>query len=331
MLYFTDLVQYYYLSTVFKDMNIFKRLAARISSAWAFDGLIQAIKDHNEREISWYLPLCSASDKTEALNFCIQDFQVNMFEKLFSRVQSTQQTLNLAAHNAAMGHLGFFEQILPAIGEEDKVQALQSLIRWADDSFVQATNRWKPSFDLFMKHGIDQNCILEEAVKLNNGAVFEYLFDNTQPNNYENLTFHFDLYQDKRIVDALIPYASPTKIEHLLDQAAWIGHTQYIRQLASVCDDHSRALAKVIAGSAQTYSKDLHIFEQHAQLLYPKSDPVKTLEHLYTDHEDFMDSTQSFDNILLKELHENIEVSHQRAVLSNAVGESTVVAPRRKM
>ena len=312
-------------------MNIFKHLAARVSPAWAFDGLIQAIVDHNQREISWYLPLCSPHDQTESLNYCISEYNTHMFELLFPRVPSTLQTLNLAARQAAMGHLVFLEHILPAVSDDHKMHALRSLIRWVDDSFVKVESKWKPSINLFLSHGIDCNCVLEEAVKLNSAHVFEYLFDPTQTHNYENLTRHLDFYQDKCIVDTLIPYAAPFEIEHLLSQASWVGHGQYIRQLSSLCDDHSRALAQVIAGSAQTYSKDLHAYQQHAQMLYPKSNLNKTLECLYTDHEEFMENPQSFYNILLKDLHENIEVSRQRAVLENAVGESTAAAPRRKM
>lgn len=331
MLYFSNLVQYNQLIGFFKFMNIFKRLAARVSPAWAFDGLIHAIDDHNQREISWYLPLCAPQNQTEALNYCIAEYNTHMFELLFPRVPSTLQTLNLAARQAAMGHLVFLKQILPAVSEDNKINALRSLIRWVDDSFVKVESKWKPSIDLFLSYGIDRNCVLEEAVKLNSAPVFEYLFDTTQTHNYGHLTCHLDFYQDKCIVDPLIPYASSFEIEHLLSQASWVGHGQYIRQLSSLCDDHSLALAQVIAGSAQTYSKDLHVYQQHAQLLYLKSDLVKTLEYLYTDHEEFMDDPKSFDNILLKDLHENIEISRQRSVLENAVGESTAAAPRRKM
>lgn len=312
-------------------MNIFKRFAARISPAWAFEGLIQAVENHNQREISWYLPLCSTENQTEILNYCITEYKTHMFETLFPHVPSTLHTLNLAARQAAMGHLVFLEQILPAVVDDNKMHALRSLIRWIDDSFVKVKSKWKPSVDLFLSHGIDRNCVLEEAVKLNSAHVFEYLFDNTQTNNYGHLTCHLDFYQDKCIVDALIPYASPIEIEHLLNQAAWIGHSEYIRQLASLCDNHTRALAKVIAGSAQVSSKDLPLFEQNAQLLYAKSDLPKTLEYLYEDHEDFMDDWKCFDNVLLKHLYERIETSQQRAVLLNAVGESTAAAPRRKM
>lgn len=330
MLYCPDLVQYNYLN-ISHAMNIFKRLAARVSPAWAFDGLLHAIKDHNEQEMLRYLPLCAPDHRTEALHFCIHHFHGDMFEKLFSRVPITKQTLALAADKAAIGQLVFLEQILPAVGEEGKMHVLRMLIRQVDDGFVQATDKWKPSFDLLMSHGIERNCVLEEAVKLNNGAVFEYLFDDTTTNDCGRLTPHLDIYQDKRIVDILISYASRSEIEHLLEQSAWIGYTQYIRQLMPLCDDHSRALAKVIAGSAQTYSKNIPLFEQHAQLLYPKSDPAKTLEHLYTDHEEFMDNSQSFDNIFLKDLYERIEISQQREMLLNVVGDHTVAAPRRKM
>lgn len=331
MLYFSNLVQYTQLIGFFKFMDIFKRLAARISPVWAFEGLIQAIEDHNQREISWHLPLCSPQDQAEALNHCIKEYNTHMFELLFPRVPSTQNTLDLAAYQASIGQLMFLEHILPAVVDDHKMHALRSLIRWIDDSFVKAQKKWKPSIDLFLNHGIDRNCVLKEAVKLNSANVFEYLFDTTQIHNYGHLTCHLDFYQDKCIVDALIPYASPSEIEHLLNQAAWIGHSEYIGQLASLCDDHSRALAKVIAGSVQFSSKELPFFEQNAQLLYPQSNLNKTLEYLYADHEEFMDNPQSFDNILLKDLHERIETSQQRAVLENAVGESTAAAPRRKM
>lgn len=331
MLYFFNLVQCNSLLGFFNSMNIFKRLAARISPDWAFDGLIQAIEDQNRREISWYLPLCSTKGQTEALNFCIQENNSGMFELLFPRAPSTLQTLNLATEKAAKGHLGFLEQILPAVEQNNKMYALRSLIRWADDSFVYAKNRWKPSIDLLMQHGVDRNCILKETMKLNSGTVFEYLFDNAPSNNYENLMSHLNFHQDKRIVDSLIPYASPTEIELLLEQAAWIGHTEYIRKFSSLCDNHSRALAKVIAGSAQVSSKDIHLFEKNAELLYPKSNLSKTLEHLYEDHEEFMDDGKCFTNVLVKKLFDNIEISQQRETLLNAVGESSVSAPRRKM
>lgn len=310
-------------------MNIFKRLAARISPTLAFDGLIKAIEQSNTRAISWFLPLCSSTHKTEALNFCVKELHIDTFTDLFPHVQITRQTLNLAAYRAAMGNLKFFEQILPTVSTDDKMHALRSLIRWIDDASVNRADKWRPSFDLMNTYGVDRNCMLEEAVKLNNGVVFEYLFTND--NACGNLTGHLDFYQDKRIVDTLIPYASPSEIEHLLNQAAWIGNPAYIRQLASLCDDHSRALAKVIAGSAQIAPKDVPLCQQNAEILYPRSTPSKTLEYLYTDHEDFMDDLSSFDNILLKDLHERIEISQQRAVLLNAVGENTASAPRRKM
>ena len=310
-------------------MNIFKRLAARISPTLAFNGLIKAIEQSNTRAISWFLPLCSSKHQTEALNFCVREFHTDMFTHIFPHVQSTRQTLNLAANKAAMGHLEFFEQILPTVSMDEKMHALRSLIRWIDDAGVSLADKWQPIFALLNAHGVDRNCMLEEAVKLNNWAVFEHLFSHG--NCCGNLTRHLNFYQDKRIVDTLIPHASPTEIEDLLNQAAWIGNGAYIRQLASLCDDHSRALAKVIAGSAQISPKDVPLCQQNAEILYPRSTPSKTLEYLYTDHEEFMDDLNCFDNILLKDLHERIEILQQRAVLLNAVGENTASAPRRKM
>lgn len=318
-------------------MKIFKRAAARFSSTVAFDLLEVAIGDHDIPKISQYLALCSPTDQVKALNLCVPLEKPEIFALILQQVPHNMETVTRAGTVAARGMNQYLEHILPVASDNEKNYALCALVQCVD-TLAEQSNSWQSGVNMLLTDGADpsarNNFVLEQAVAFNRGAAFEYLFVHGNPyDGYTNLTQELNIDLDSRIINALLPYATPDRIETLMQDAAVRGVPEYVQRFLSVCSDHSGFLACVIAGFSNAHPKKEKAYRQCADLLYPKSDPQKTLECLYEHHEEFMDDPKSFYNGLLKDLHEVIGVVQQRATLSKVVSEAIplMVAQRKKM
>lgn len=316
-------------------MNIFKRTVARLSPLWARDALAEALQRKNLADVSYYLPHCSPLIQLQALHRSISNGDLSVFYAILPHVSPNNFTFQTAAaQSLTVGTRDgrqYLEALLPQATIEHKIAALETLISRVD-TVQELHGPWRDSIELLVRHGVSPEDVCQRALQRNNTAVFVHFFDQLSDTQKTALVDHLTMTKQDQIVEALLPYITPDLATKFLPMAVYRGAFQHFKKLADLCTDHSQALACAIVRFSSVNYYDQELYRKYADMLYPNSDPQKTLEWLYEDHEEFMEHQRSFSNPLLKELHENIAAWNQRSVLAKAVeSEPGVGSIRRKM
>lgn len=297
--------------------------------------LAEALQRKNLADVSYYLPHCSPLIQLQALHRSISNGDLSVFYAILPHVSPNNFTFQTAAAQSltvgARDGCTYLETLLPQATKEHKTAALETLISQVD-AVQELHGPGKHSIELLVRHGVPPEDVCRCALQQNNAAVFVHFLEHLSDTKKSALVGHLTMTKYDQIVESLLPYITPDLATKFLPEAVYRGAFQHFHQLAALCPDHSQALARAIVRFSSVNFYDQNLYRKYADMLYPNSDPQKTLEWLYEDHEDFMESQRSFSNPLLKELHETIAVSNQRAVLAKAVDSTPQTSSiRRKM